>query len=56
VACDPLRERYRLDPIERFREPIERLTCDGWVILDGEILRASDDGLILADELAVAFL
>jgi oxygen-independent coproporphyrinogen-3 oxidase len=56
VACDPLRERYRLDPIERFREPIERLTCDGWVILDGEVLRASAAGLMLADELAVAFL
>jgi oxygen-independent coproporphyrinogen-3 oxidase len=56
VACTPLRERYRLDPIERFREPIERLTRDGWVILEGEVLRASDDGLMLADELAVAFL
>ena len=49
VACAPLRERYCLDPIER-------LTRDGWVILDGEVLRLSDDGLMLADELAVAFL
>ena len=56
VACAPLRERYDLDPIERFREPIARLTRDGWVILEDEILRASDDGLMLADELAVAFL
>jgi hypothetical protein len=40
----------------RFRGPIERLTRDRWVILDGEVLRASDDGLMLADELAVAFL
>ncbi len=56
VACAPLRERYCLDPIERFREPIERLTRDRWVVLDGEVLRASDDGLMLADELAVAFL
>jgi oxygen-independent coproporphyrinogen-3 oxidase len=56
VACAPLRERYRLDPIVRFRVPIERLTRDRWVILDGDVLRASDDGLMLADELAVAFL
>jgi putative oxygen-independent coproporphyrinogen III oxidase len=56
VACAPLRERYCLDPIVRFRGPIERLTRDRWVILDGEVLRASDDGLMLADELAVAFL
>lgn len=56
VACAPLRKRYCLDPIERFREPIERLTCDGWVVLEGDVLRASDDGLLLADELAVALL
>src|SRR5881296_1337155 len=56
VACAPLRERYCLDPIERFREPIERLTRDRWVILDGEVLRLSAAGLMLADELAVAFL
>jgi len=56
VACAPLCERYCLDPIERFREPIERLTRDGWVILDDEVLRASAAGLMLADELAVAFL
>jgi putative oxygen-independent coproporphyrinogen III oxidase len=56
VACAPLHERYGLDPIERFREPIERLTRDGWVVLDDKVLRASDDGLMLADELAVAFM
>jgi len=56
VACAPLRERYGLDPMERFREPIERLTSDRWTILDGEVLRPSDDGLLLADELAAAFL
>ena len=56
VACAPLRERYGLDPIERFREPIERQTSDRWMILDGEVLRPSDDGLLLADELAAAFL
>ena len=41
VACTPLRERYCLDPIERFREPIERLTLDGWILsarlVDGEL-------------------
>jgi oxygen-independent coproporphyrinogen III oxidase len=56
VACASLRERYCLDPIERFREPIERLACGGWVVLEGEVLRASDDGLLLADELAVTLL
>ena len=56
VACTSLRERYCLDPIERFRAPIERLVRGGWVVLDGEVLRASDDGLLLADELAVALL
>ena len=56
VACAPLRERYCLDPIERFREPIERLTRDRLVVLHGEVLLASDEGLMLADDLAVAFL
>ena len=56
IACAPLRERYGLDPIERFREPIERLTSDRWMILDGGVLRPSDDGLLLADELGAAFL
>ncbi len=56
VACASLRERYCLDPIERFREQIERLVRGGWVVLEGEVLRASDDGLLLADELAIALL
>ncbi len=56
VACTSLRERYCLDPIERFRGPIERLARGGWVVLEGEVLRASDDGLLLADELAVTLL
>jgi hypothetical protein len=56
VACTSLRERYCLDPIERFREPIERLARGGWVVLESEVLRASDDGLLLADELAVTLL
>src|SRR2546428_5409278 len=56
VACAPLRERDGLDPIERFREAIERLTFGRGVILAGEVLRPSDDGLLLADELAARFL
>ncbi len=56
VRLGPLAKRYDFDPGARFREPIERLSRDGWLILDGEVLRPSPAGLMIADELAVAFL
>ena len=56
VRLGPLAKRYDFDPGVRFREPIERLSRGGWLILGGEVLRASPAGLMIADELAVAFL
>ncbi len=56
VRLDALRRRYRLDPVARFRGPIERLTREGWLVLEGDVLRSGSSGLALADELAVAFL
>lgn len=56
VRLDALRLRYRLDPVARFRGPIERLTRDGWLVLEGDVLRSGRPGLALADELAAAFL
>ena len=56
VRLGALRRRYRLDPVVRFQEPIERLTREGWLVLDDQVLRPSAAGLVLADELAVAFL
>ena len=56
VRLATLKSRYHLDPVARFRVPIERLTRDGWLVLDGQVLRPSTAGLVLADELAVAFL
>src|SRR5437899_10973554 len=55
VACAPLRERYGLDPIERFREPIERLTFGRWMILEGEVLRPGADRRLLPEEWAAGF-
>jgi oxygen-independent coproporphyrinogen III oxidase len=56
VRVSPLKRRYRLDPIERFRRPIEKLTREGWLAWEGERLRPSPAGMLMADELAVAFL
>src|SRR5437899_9455802 len=56
VRLGPLAKRYDFDPGARFREPIARLSRDGWLILDGEVLKPSPAGLMIADELAVAFL
>ena len=56
VRLGTLKSRYHLDPVTRFREPIERLVRDGWLILEGDVLRARKSGLAVADELAVAFL
>jgi len=56
VRLSPLERRYRLDPVERFHRPIERLTREGWLAWEGERLRPSPAGMMMADELAVAFL
>jgi len=56
VRLGALRRRYQLDPVARLKEPIERLTREGWLFLDDQVLRSSEAGLALADELAVAFL
>jgi len=56
VRVSPLARRYRLDPIERFRQPIEKLTREGWLAWEGGKLRPSPTGMMMADELAMAFL
>jgi oxygen-independent coproporphyrinogen-3 oxidase len=56
VKLEPLARRYGLDPLERFREPIGRLTREGWLVLENDALRPSAEGILLADDLAVAFL
>ena len=56
VRLGTLKSRYHLDPVTRFQEPIERLVRDGWLVLEGDVLRAGRSGLAMADELAVAFL
>lgn len=56
VCLALLKSRYHLDPVARFREPIGRLVHDGWLVLEGDVLRPCQAGLAMADELAVAFL
>jgi coproporphyrinogen III oxidase-like Fe-S oxidoreductase len=42
--------------VSRYRAIIDRLREDGWVVLEGDRLRPTEAGLLLADDLAVAFL
>ncbi len=56
VRLGALRRRYHLDPVARLREPIARLAREGWLVLEGQVLRPSAAGLAFADELAVALL
>ncbi|TAL11950.1 MAG: coproporphyrinogen III oxidase family protein, partial [Nitrospirae bacterium] len=56
VHLEALQSRYCLDPVARFQKPIERLTRDGWLVLEGGVLRPGRSGLAMADELAVSFL
>ena len=56
VRLGALRRRYHLDPVARLKEPIARLTREGWLVLDDQVLRPSATGLAMADELAVALL
>ena len=56
VRLGALRRRYHLDPVARLKEPIARLTREGWLVLDDQVLRPSVIGLAMADELAVALL
>jgi oxygen-independent coproporphyrinogen-3 oxidase len=56
VRLDALDRRYHLDPVVRLKEPIERLTRDGWLVLEGGVLRPRPAALMMADELAVALL
>jgi len=56
VRLGALRRRYHLDPVARLKEPIARLTREGWLVLDDQVLRPSATGLAMADELAIALL
>lgn len=56
VKLEPLARRYGHDPLERFREPIGRLTHQGWLVLEDDVLRPSAEGILFADDLAMAFL
>jgi oxygen-independent coproporphyrinogen-3 oxidase len=56
VNLGSLERRYGRSPLERFREPIARLTREGWLVLEGDVLRPSAEGIVFADELALAFL
>lgn len=56
VRLKPLEFRYGVAPLDRFRDPIEHLTHDGWLILEEGVLRPSAAGVIFADSLAAAFL
>jgi oxygen-independent coproporphyrinogen-3 oxidase len=56
VRLEPLEFRYGVAPLDRFRDPIEHLTRDGWLILEEGVLRPSAAGIIFADSLAAAFL
>lgn len=56
VQLAAVKHRYRLDPIAGVKDPIARLTREGWLVLDEQVLRPSAKGLALADELAIALL
>lgn len=56
VQLGPLERRYGRSPLERFQDPIRRLTHEGWLVLEGDVLRPSSEGILFADELALAFL
>lgn len=56
VRLGALRRRYHLDPVARLKEPIERLIRDGWLVLEGDVLRPGRSSLAMADELALALL
>jgi oxygen-independent coproporphyrinogen-3 oxidase len=56
VRLGLLERRYGQSPLERFREPITRLTREGLLVLEGDALRPSAEGIVFADELALAFL
>ncbi len=56
VRVEPLESRYGVDPLDRFRDAIERMTRDGWLILEDGVLRPSGAGIMFVDSLAAAFL
>ncbi|HLG44332.1 MAG TPA: radical SAM family heme chaperone HemW [Nitrospirales bacterium] len=56
VRVEPLESRYGVDPLDRFRDPIERMTRDGWLILEDGVLRPSLAGIMFTDSLAASFL
>jgi oxygen-independent coproporphyrinogen-3 oxidase len=56
VRVESLESRYGVDPLDRFRDPIEHLTRDGWLILEDGVLRPSPGGILFADSVAAAFL
>ena len=47
----PLREKFGVDPLERFAEPLAKLQADGMLSLDGSTIRLSREGLLRVDSL-----
>lgn len=55
VDAGALQRKFGVDPRQRFRAPLAALAAEGWLELDGELLRLTRQGLLRADRLLSAF-
>lgn len=56
VNIEALEQRFGVDVKEKFAAQITRLTMQGWIELDGEILRVTEQGLLYVNSIAAEFL
>jgi oxygen-independent coproporphyrinogen-3 oxidase len=55
VEAEPLREKYRIDPIGRLAEPLSRFARDGWLRFDSGGVTLTREGLLRVDRLIPGF-
>jgi len=55
VEAEPLRRKYRIDPIRKLAELLSRFADDGWLRFDADVVTLTREGLLRVDRLLPAF-
>jgi oxygen-independent coproporphyrinogen-3 oxidase len=55
LALQRVRDRFGVEPLEHFAEPIRTLKRRGWLVLENDTLSLTEEGLLLANEALCEF-
>ncbi|MEM7146145.1 MAG: coproporphyrinogen-III oxidase family protein [Verrucomicrobiota bacterium] len=55
VSARYFEEKYGVDPLQRFAEPLEKLVSDGYMMIEGDEIRLNREGMLQVDRLLHGF-